>query len=242
MKQIILSFLLIITTLAQAQVIKIEPETVAIDFKNQNLNDFGLQLQQSAKVTNLTRQEIRLRWTRVTINQPLNWETQVCDNNACYIPRINTNIDAAAQFSQPVILKPDSSFNLGLYIVPNGAAGRGSFQLILALANNPNVPIDTVTFNTSVNFTTSTHDIAKADIKIFPNPATEYFELTDNSNVDRIVLYNLLGREVRSYRAISNGEHYNLNSLPDGLYLVSLVENKKGIVKTVRLNKRSYRP
>jgi hypothetical protein len=242
MKQIILFIFLIITAFAQAQVIKVEPETVAIDFKNQNLNDFGLQLQQSAKVTNLTKQEIRLRWTRVILNQPLAWETQVCDNNACYIPRVSTNIDAAAGFSQPVILKPDSSFNLGLYIVPNGAAGRGTFQLILALANAPNVPIDTLHFNTSVNLTTSTRDIARADIKVFPNPASDYFELTDNSDVDRIVLYNLLGREVRSFKGISNGEHYNLSGLPDGLYLVSLVENKRGIVKTVRLNKRSYRP
>lgn len=242
MKQFILFFFLLINTLAQAQVIKIEPETVTQDFKNQNLADFSLQLQQYAKVTNVTNQEIRLRWTRVIIDQPLDWETQVCDNNACYIPRVSTNIDAAVGFSQPVVLKPDSSFNMGLYIVPNGASGKGSFQLIFALASNPNTPIDTVTFNTSVNATTSTHDLGKSNIRIFPNPAIDYFELTDDNDIDRIVVYNLLGREVRSFRSVGNGQQYNLNGLPDGLYLLSLMDNRKGIVKTVRLNKRSFRP
>lgn len=241
MKQFVLVIFLVTALSAQAQVIKIEPETVAADFKNQNLSDFTLQLQQHAKVTNLTKQEIRLRWTRVIVNQPLDWETQVCDNNACYIPRVSTNIDASVGFSQPVILKPDSSFNLGLYIVPNGAPGRGTFQLVLALAGSPNVPIDTITFNTSVNATTATNDIARADVKIFPNPAANYFEVNSGDDLDRVVLYNLLGREVRSYRAFP-GQEYTLEGLPDGLYLVSLKNEQKGIIKTIRLNKRSFRP
>lgn len=241
MKQFVLFFFLIVTTLTQAQVIKIEPEIVNQAFTNQNLSDFTLQLQQYAKVTNVTKQEIRLRWTRIIIDQPLDWETQVCDNNACYIPRVSTNIDPSVGFSQPVVLKPDSSFNMGLYIVPNGAKGRGSFQLVLALANTPNTPIDTITFNTTVNATTSTNDIAKADIKVFPNPAANYFEVTSGDNLERVVLYNILGREVRSYRAFS-GQQYNLDGLPDGLYLVSLRDEQKGTIKTVRLNKRSFRP
>ncbi|MFN7117169.1 MAG: T9SS type A sorting domain-containing protein [Saprospiraceae bacterium] len=243
MKQIILFLFLIMTLATQAQTIKIEPKTVAVDFKNQNLSDYTLQLQQYAKVTNLTKQEIRLRWTRVVIDQPLDWETQVCDNNACYIPRVSTNIDAAVGFSQPVVLKPDSSFNLGLYIVPNGVAGRGSFQLVLALASSPNTPIDTVTFNTSVNqATTSTQDVAVSDIRVFPNPASDYFELTNDQSVERLMVYNLLGREVRSFRTQGIGQQYSLQGLPDGLYLIALVNDRKEVIKTVRLNKRSFRP
>lgn len=241
MKQFILLLFLIIPFFAQAQVIKVEPKTVAQDFKNQNLSDFTLQLQQYAKVTNLTKQEIRLRWTRIVIDQPLDWETQVCDNNACYIPRVSTNIDAAISFNQPMILKPDSSFNMGLYIVPNGRPGKGIFQLVLALANNPNTPIDTIKFNTTVNFTTSTNDFQKEDIRVFPNPAANYFEISNNDNVDLILVYNLLGREVRSYQARGN-EQYDLEGLPDGLYLVSLMDNRRSVLKTVRLNKRSFRP
>lgn len=242
MKKNVLFLFLLITSLAQAQVIKIEPTTVTRAFTNQNLSDPTLQLEQYAKVTNLTNQEIRLKWTRVIIDQPIDWDTQVCDNNACYIPSVSTNVDAAVGLNQPMVLAAGASFEIGLYVVPNGTSGRGSFQLIFAQASSPNTPLDTITFNTSVNTTTSTYDIAKSDIRVFPNPAIDYFELTEGSDLDRIVVYNLLGREVRSFRFAGNGQQYNLNGLPDGLYLLSMMDNRKGIVKTVRLNKRSFRP
>lgn len=242
MKQIVLCIFLFVSVIAQAQVIKVEPGTVTRAFNNENLSDPSLQLQLYAKVTNLTNQEVRLKWTRVIIDQPIDWETQVCDNNLCYTPIVSSNVDAGLNLNQPMILKPDSSFNIGLYLVPNGVGGKGTFQLIFAQTNAPNTPIDTVTFNMSVNATTATNDIAKSDIRVFPNPASNYFEVSNSNNLDRIMIYNLLGREVRSFRSISNGEQYNLDGLPDGLYLVSLLENKKGVVKTIRLNKRSYRP
>ncbi len=242
MKKNILFLFLLFSVLAQAQMIKIEPETVTKVYTNQDLSDGSLQLQMYAKVSNLTGQNIQLKWTRVIVDQPIDWETQVCDNNLCYTPIVSSNVDASLPLNQPVIIKPDTSFEIGLYVVPNGAAGRGKFQLIFALASSPNTPIDTVTFDLSINQTTSTREIAKSDIRVFPNPAVDYFELTDGSDVDRIVVYNLLGREVRSFRSIGNGQQYNLSGLPDGLYLLSLLDNRRGIVKTVRLNKRSFRP
>lgn len=241
MKQFILFLFLIVTTLTQAQVIKIEPKTVTRAF-NENLSDPALQLQQYAKVTNLTNQEIRLKWTRVILDQPIAWDTQVCDNNACYIPSVSTNVDAAIGLNQPVVLAAGASFEMGLYVVPNNTSGKGSFQLIFALASNPGTPLDTITYNTSVNTTTSTHDINQADIKVFPNPASNYFEVSNSDYVEHILVYNLLGREVRSYHHINTGQQFQLEGLPDGLYLVSLIDERKGIVKTVRLNKRSFRP
>lgn len=242
-KNLLLSLFLILTaTFVQAQVIKIEPTTVTKAFTNQNLSDPTLQLQTYAKVTNLTNQEIRLKWTRVIIDQPIDWDTQVCDNNLCYLPLVSSNIDAAIGLNQPVIIKRDTSFEIGLYVVPNGVPGKGKFQLVFALESSPNTPIDTITFDISVNQTTSTRDIAKSDIRVFPNPAFDYFELTEGTDVEQIIVYNLLGREVRSFRSIGNGQQYNLNGLPDGLYLLSLLDNRRGIVKTVRLNKRSFRP
>ena len=242
MKKNLLFLFLIITSFVQAQVIKIEPATVVQTLNNQNLSDPFLQLQFYAKVTNLTNQEVRLKWKRVVIDQPLDWDTQVCDNNLCYTPIVSSNIDAALGLNQPVLIKPDTSFEIGLYIVPNGASGKGKFQLIFSLVSTPDTPIDTVTFDISINQTTSTNNISKSDIRVFPNPAVNYFEVTTDSDIDRIVVYNLLGREVRAYRSFGIGQQYDLSGLPDGLYLVSLMDNRRGILKTVRLNKRSFRP
>ncbi len=242
MKQFVLFLFLAITSLVQAQTIKIEPETVTKVYNNQNLNDPALQLQQYAKVTNLTNQELRLKWTRAIVDQPLDWDTQVCDNNACYIPIVSTNVDAAVGLNQPVVLAPGASYDMGLYVVPNGVAGQGTFKLIFALASSPNTAIDTITYNISVNQTTSNHDIEVGSIRVFPNPASDYFELTNDGAIDRLMVYNLLGREVRSYRSQGIGQQYSLQGLPDGLYLIALLNDKNSVVKTVRLNKRSFRP
>lgn len=242
MKQFVLFLFLAVTTWTQAQTIKIEPKTVTKVYNNQNLSDPALQLQQYAKVTNVTNQEIRLKWTRVIVDQPLDWDTQVCDNNACYIPIVSTNVDAAVGLNQPVVLAPGASYEMGLYVVPNGVAGQGTFKLIFALASSPNTVLDTISYNISVNQTTSTNEIEVGNIRVFPNPASDYFELTNDEAIDRMMVYNLLGREVRSFRAQGVGQHYSLQGLPDGLYLIALLNDKKGVVKTVRLNKRSLRP
>lgn len=243
MKHLLLLIFLIFVqmSLAQAQMIKLEPETVTQTFANQDLSDPTLQLQTYAKVINLSGQKISLRWSRVIVDQPIDWETQVCDNSLCWLPHISSNIDAMTGANQPAVIEADTSFEIGLYVVPNGASGRGKFQLVFALASSPNTPIDTVTFDISVNQTTSTNDIALNDIRVFPNPAVDYFELNTVTNVDRLMVYNLLGREVRAYRTYS-GQQYNITGLPDGLYIVSLINDRKGVMKTIRLNKRSWRP
>ncbi|MDX1941389.1 MAG: T9SS type A sorting domain-containing protein [Saprospiraceae bacterium] len=238
---LLIFFVLIQDLLLQAQVIKLEPETVTRSFVSQDLSDPSLQLQTSAKVINLTNQEVRLKWTRVIIDQPMEWETQVCDNSLCWLPHISSNIDVMTGANQPAIIKADTSFDIGLYVVPNGFPGKGRFQLIFSLSNNPNIPIDTVTFEISVNQTTSTTDISVSDVRLYPNPAVDYFELKNTKNIDRLMVYNLLGREVLSY-SVYTGQQYSLTGLPDGLYLVSLINDRKGVMKTIRLNKRSWRP
>ena len=59
--------------------------------------------------------------------------------------------------------------------------------------------------------------------------------------VDQVVVYNLLGRQVRSFNAYQNAR-YDLSSLPNGFYLVSLLNEEAGTLKTVRLSKRAFRP
>lgn len=81
----------------------------------------------------------------------------------------------------------------------------------------------------------------KAKLQVFPNPTSDYFELSSNELVDQLVVYNLLGRRVRTYDAV-NGTKYYLNDLPSGLYLISLLNEKEGIIKTMRLSKLTLHP
>ncbi len=74
-------------------------------------------------------------------------------------------------------------------------------------------------------------------IKIFPNPATEYIELSENEKVAKIIIYNLTGREMKRFDAY-NGEKYYVGDLPKGLYLVQLLDNKNQNIVTQRVSKR----
>ena len=74
-------------------------------------------------------------------------------------------------------------------------------------------------------------------LKIFPNPATNYIELTSNSTVDQILIYNVVGKKMKSFPVKDDGK-YNVSDLPHGMYLVQLIGTNKKIIKTQRLSKR----
>lgn len=75
------------------------------------------------------------------------------------------------------------------------------------------------------------------DIKIFPNPATDYIGLTNSQNVRRIRVYNLVGRQMKSFEVIE-GQKYYVGDLPRGMYLIQLVDDAKRVITTRRVNKQ----
>lgn len=74
-------------------------------------------------------------------------------------------------------------------------------------------------------------------IQVFPNPATEYFNVSSNQQVDRITVYNLLGREMKSF-IFSDGDRYFIGDIPKGMYLVQMTGKDNRLISTQRLSKR----
>ena len=78
----------------------------------------------------------------------------------------------------------------------------------------------------------------KSSIKVFPNPATEYFELTDRTyTVSQINIYNIVGKKMKTFEVEQNKKYY-LDQFPKGMYLVQMVSYDNSIVTTQRLNVR----
>lgn len=77
----------------------------------------------------------------------------------------------------------------------------------------------------------------KTELQLFPNPTTDYISLNDNEVVEKLVVYNLLGREVRRFNYVK-GEKYSVEDLARGMYLVQMLGPSDRIVTTQRLNKR----
>lgn len=75
------------------------------------------------------------------------------------------------------------------------------------------------------------------DITIYPNPAIDYIMVTQSSKVDKVWIYNILGKKVKSYKVESPDTKYDIRDLPRGIYIVRLVNHDGDLLLTRRVNK-----
>ena len=72
------------------------------------------------------------------------------------------------------------------------------------------------------------------NIKVFPNPASEFFGLTDASGIGSIGVYSLLGRKIKSFN-VAVGKSYNIADLQAGLYITNLISKEGKKLKSMSL-------
>lgn len=194
-------------------------------------------------ITNNTDSVIALRWERFELDRPDAWETQVCDPNECYFPIVVSNVDTVLGLDAPMLIQPNSSEKISVYVNPNKTSGTGTFALDFALVGQPDSIIGTANFEVEVTslVVNTLEKLRQQDIRVYPNPSIDYFQLTGTENIDRVSIVNLVGRQVGAFR-VYPGARYDVNYLPDGMYLVSLINDDYGVVKTMRLGKRALRP
>jgi hypothetical protein len=106
------------------------------------------------------------------------------------------------------------------------AAGNG----IAGIAS----PTDWV-FKTA-NFLTPVEDLAIANLKVYPNPFSDYIILKDDSNIlTRVVISNIAGQRVIDI--VNPEREVRTPNLVSGVYVVTMF-TKDGIAKTERIVKR----
>ena len=74
-------------------------------------------------------------------------------------------------------------------------------------------------------------------ISIYPNPATDYITVNNEDAVKNIVLFNMVGRKMRTFTA-EKGERYEVSDLPNGVYVVQLFGKNNKVLTTQRLTKK----
>lgn len=77
----------------------------------------------------------------------------------------------------------------------------------------------------------------KTVLKIYPNPATDYIGLNNDTKVSEIKILNLVGKEVKHFHVLK-GEKYPVMDIRNGMYLVQLINESGNIMTTQRLQKR----
>ena len=79
---------------------------------------------------------------------------------------------------------------------------------------------------------------ADLELTVYPNPATDFIMLKNAEGVKAIKIFNLTGRQVKYFDSIIKGASYPVADLPNGMYLVQLLDLEGDVITTHRMNKR----
>ncbi|MBK8626318.1 MAG: T9SS type A sorting domain-containing protein [Saprospiraceae bacterium] len=95
---------------------------------------------------------------------------------------------------------------------------------------------DTLKAQSSVLGSNNAAEISLVDIKVFPNPTTDFFQISNSLNIKKVVVYNMFGKEVKSFFHYNNAQH-DVNDLKTGMYIVKMMDERNKVIKSVKLNK-----
>lgn len=237
---LVLLFVAVFTQLASAQAsLAFTPNVIEKEGVADQVDLFA-EVVGKAKIENTGDQPITIRWVRV-VDTPEEWISMICDLNSCYPAQVYSNVAPDLDLDAPITLNPGDTTNLDVHLQPKGVAGEGTVTIEVYDVNNQDQMLVSGDFHFTISMPTSTNEAFKPSISIFPNPATDYIQLSNAGQADRLVVYNIVGREMRSFNT-APGQRYFIGDLPNGLYLASLVSNKKGILTTLRVQKSALRP
>ena len=82
------------------------------------------------------------------------------------------------------------------------------------------------------NLTTSTHNYTVEKIEIFPNPSSDYLQVSGLNEIQDYHLYNISGSEIGK-GVVSNNEKINIKNLTNGLYILKFEDGK-----TIKFSKK----
>lgn len=182
-------------------------------------------------ITNTGSETLNLLWTRREVEKPEAWWTWICDLRNCYEWDIGK-----APSSRVNTLEVGASMEFQVHARAFGESGFAQIEVDLYDAADTSAILGTVktTFEAG---TTSTEDLLEVNkIRLYPNPATDYFRVYQDDNVSSIELYSVVGKRLVTYNATKDGR-YDVSRLPEGMYVVRLLDRAGAVVKTVRLSK-----
>lgn len=184
-----------------------------------------------AQVTNTSSDTMKLLWSRTVLSMEHGWTTWICDLTNCYLPDVEN-----CPTNRPNLLAPGSSLNFEVHVDPAGIEGDASVQIQFYTVDDPSAILGTLFTQFETN-TLSVSDPGNSALRIFPNPTTSYFQISDPANVSEVAIYSMVGSKMREFSAVQ-GNRYEVSDLPVGVYLVRLLDDNQKILKTVRLSKR----
>lgn len=159
------------------------------------------------------------------------WEFYVCDLNLCY-----SSTTERCPPTKPNVMKVGGNL-FQYHFKPHNTNGVSTVTVRFYADKNFTQETHSTVININISESVSTKDLnILNNLKVYPNPATDYFQLANATGVKKIIIYNMFGKEVKSYFHYSNAQH-EISELKTGMYIVKLLNDKNKVIKSVKLNK-----
>lgn len=233
-----------LTTVAtQAQTVELSIEPAQVE-KRIVVDDLDLDFEDisTIQLTNMSATPLRLRYDKIVDLQPEGWRTIVYRKDGRNRPGSSGQTNGG-------------TFNLGafesvefyLILQPNGVPGEGRVRLPFLNAGQPGRPLATASFNLTVLHQSQADNDPnfggrRPSLRVYPNPAIESFfvEFPPNKQFGKVEVFNTLGRRLRSFNEPAGEDGYDIEDLPEGLYLINIYDATGMKLKTLRLLHRRF--
>lgn len=240
-----LVFLLGSGLFAQSSELSIVPnrvdKEVAVSILNPDFEEIS-----TIVLTNNNNRELQLQWEKALIEQPQGWETLVCSRTPNYAPFQNDGSSELTEDRRPFRLAPGESLEFYLILRPNGKTGQGRVKLTFSDLTKPGQSLGEAIFNLQVNrnpLAQVENDSSKPKVlRVYPNPAIENFfvEVPTNKRLGRVEVVNTLGRKLKTFDKPAGPEGYDIDDLPEGIYLINIYDSLGNKLTTLRLFHRRF--
>lgn len=234
---LLLTILLSTFTLSAQDIVTFSPTRVDTLFQVDISNSFD-DLVAHGLIRNKTKDTLRIKWKRRVLSIPNGWSTKICDANLCYVEIVDSNIDPDLLLEEPVIIPPYGSANLDVHIVPNRAAGTGVVEIELSIVGEEDDIIGVAAYQMEVR-DLSRRQISdnRKSLRVYPNPSSNFLNISYNPLIEKVMVYNMVGRVVKTFDATRAGV-YDISELPNGIYLIGLYDDNGELIKTTRVTKK----
>lgn len=190
-------------------------------------------------ITNNTTSAISVSWRVIYQNMPVSWQNYsgfgICDNILCYDTAI---LGGSARTMDTISGGQQSLFKLQINGASPNITAATSSPVYITAELSEGTTIDTVTFavykwGTGVGKVTTA---VKEDVTVYPNPAYNEVNVTFSKemSVRNVAIYNLVGKQIGSYRVNGNSAKLDIDKIPSGIYFLRLVDGNGRVVATRR--------
>jgi Secretion system C-terminal sorting domain len=164
------------------------------------------------------------KWERTVLQISPNCKTQVCDPNLCYLSSVSSKeFELTAGETAKIIVH---------FLNPTGAVACAKVEIKLTeVGNATNTVTGTYIFN-DCSVVLETKDFVKNNIKFYPNPVVESFQLENATDIAQLHVTAMDGRTVKSFHQITGESTFSVAELTQGTYYL-VMEDKNG--KTIKV-------